>query len=136
MKYKVGAMLLVLALALIFTSGCIVVTTAGPGYGVPTYGTQIITVPPKTTLSITRNQLSQDASGNKIGLVSITNIGAATQDIASVTGKFLNSSGVIVSSSTDTILNLVPGETWDYTFTCSGANCNTVTTFTVDVTYN
>jgi len=136
MKYKIAVVLLVLTLALTFTSGCVVVVTTAPGYGGPTYGTQTFTVAPLTTLSIVRNELSQDASGNKIGLVSVKNIGNATQDIASVTGKFLNSSGAIVYSSTDTILNLAPGETWDYTFTCSGANCNTVTTFTVDVNYS
>jgi hypothetical protein len=136
MNYKIAAVLLILALLLTFTSACIVVTTAAPGYGgVPTYyGT--ITVAPKTELSITRNELSHDGAGNAIGLVTIKNIGSYTQDIAAVTGKFYDSNMNLVYSSTDTILNLGPGESWDYTFTCSGANCDKVRTFKVDVSYN
>ncbi|MHB8104323.1 MAG: FxLYD domain-containing protein [Dehalococcoidales bacterium] len=140
MKIKLAIVVLALALLLTFSSACIVITTPAPNYygtsnltGVPTYYT---TVAPKTTLSITKNQLSKDAAGNVIGLVSIKNIGSNTQDIASVTGKFFDSSNNLIYSSTDTILNLAPGATWDYTFTCNSANANKVTTFTVDVNYN
>lgn len=139
MKYKIAIVLLILILLLASSSACvIVVTNTAPGYyGTPTYyGTTQYTVPPKTTLSIIKNQLSHDAAGNAIGLVSIKNIGDVTQDIASVTGKFHDANNNVIYSSTDTILSLAPGATWDYTFTCSGANCNKVTTFTVDVNYN
>ncbi len=134
MNYKIAVGVLILTLLLAFSSACIIeVTTVAPGYGGgPTiYGT----LTPQTQLSITRNELSHDAAGNAIGLVSIKNIGNFTQDIASVTGKFYDANHNLVYSSTDTILSLAPGATWDYTFTCSGANCNKVTTFTVDVTY-
>jgi hypothetical protein len=141
MAFKIAIISLILILLLVFSSACVVVVTnTAPGYygtGVPTYsGTTQYTIPPKTTLSIIKNQLGHDEAGNAIGLVSIKNTGNVTQDIASVVGKFLDANNALVSSSTDTILNLAPGATWDYTFTCSGANCNQVKTFKVDVNYN
>jgi hypothetical protein len=140
MKYKIAIGILALTLLLTFSSACVVVVTnTAPNYngtgnytGGPTY---YQTVPPKTQLLITRNELSTDGAGNRIGLVSIKNVGNVTQDIASVTGYFYDANMNLVYSSRDTILDLKPGESWDYTFTCSGANCNQVRTFKVDVTY-
>ncbi len=140
MILKITTVLLALILLVAFSSACIVVVTnATPGYygtGVPTYYGTTYTVPPKAELSIIRNEFSHDAEGNAIGIVSIKNVSNYTVNIAPVTGKFYDSNMNLVYSSTDTIVNLGPNETWDYTFTCLGANCNKVTTFKVDVTYN
>lgn len=137
MKIKVVVLGLILLLVLFSSSACVVVVTnTGPGYYGPGGTTYYETVKPKAELSITRNELSHDIDGNKIGIVSIKNVSNYVANIASVTGKFYDASMNLVYSSTDTIVNLKPGETWDYTFTCLGANCNKVTTFKVDVTYN
>jgi hypothetical protein len=134
---KIAAVLILVAVLLVTASACVVVVTnASPNY----YGTGVTTyygtVLPKAELVITRNELSHDIEGNKIGIVSIKNVSNYTANIASVTGKFYDSNMNLVYSSTDTIVNLGPNETWDYTFTCMGANCSKVTTFKVDVTYN
>ena len=139
MTLKIAIVLLALLSLLVFSAACVVViTNTTPGYygtGVPTYYGGTYTVLPKAELSIIRNELSHDAEGNAIGIVSIKNVSNYTANIASVTGKFYDSNMNLVYSSTDTIVNLGPNETWDYTFTCLGANCNKVTTFKVDVNY-
>jgi hypothetical protein len=144
MKLKVAVVALLLLLVLTSSSACVVVVTnTGPGYygtGVPTYygttaPTYYGTVQPQAVLSIVRNELAHDKDGTALGLVSIKNVSDHTCEFASVTGQFFDVNNNLIYTSTDTILNLGSGETWDYTFTCSGTNCNKVATFKVDVTY-
>jgi hypothetical protein len=135
MNYKIAIGVLALVLLLTFTSACVVVVTNAP-YGTITYnGTPIYTNTPQAQLSITRNELSHDAAGNAIGLVTIKNVSSYTAEGVQVTGKFYDANNNLVYSTKDNILSLKPDETWDFTFTCNGTACKTVRTFTVDVTY-
>jgi hypothetical protein len=112
---KIAVVLTLLLLLLVANSACVVViTNTGPGYYGTGGTTYYDTITPKAQLEITRNELSHDFDGNKIGIVSIKNVSDYNCNIASVTGKFYDASMNLVYSSTDTIVNLGPGETWDY----------------------
>jgi ABC-type metal ion transport system substrate-binding protein len=136
MKYKIAIGALVLILLLTFSSACVVVVTNAPPYGTYNGTTIYTTTTTKAQLTILKNELTKDTAGNKIGLVTIKNVSNYTAENIRLTGKFLDANNNIVYQANDTILSLGPNESWDFTFTCQGASCGSVRTFTVDVTYS
>jgi hypothetical protein len=119
MNYKIAGVILFLTMLFTFASGCIVaVTTVAPGYGVtPTYYNN--GVGSSASVEITSNQITKDAAGNAVGLVTIKNVSNVTAGLVAIDAKFYSSQNVLVYSAQDSIMNLQPGGTWDFTFSTS-----------------
>jgi hypothetical protein len=113
MNYKIVGVILCLVGLAVLTSGCIVeVTTVAPGYyGVPTYynsgaGAQV---------AVISNQITKDAAGNAVGFVTVKNVSNVTAGLVAIDAKFYSSQNVVVYSAQDSTMNLLPGQTWDFT---------------------
>lgn len=116
MNYKMAGIILFLVLLLVLTPGCIVaITTVAPGYGVtPTYynngaglGAQV---------EVSTPQIIKDAAGNAVGLVTIKNITNVVAGLVAVEARFYDSKMNLVYTAQDSVMNLQPGATQDFTF--------------------
>jgi len=91
--------------ALMLASGC---TGAGSG------------PPPKGELAVINRALTRSASGNVTVQVTVKNVGPVMVELARVTVKFYDAQKGLLDSSSDSVMNLGPGETWDFSIACQG----------------
>jgi len=116
---KVALIGLIFLMLLISVASCIQVTGG---------------VASKAEISILKKELTKDGAGNAIVLVTIKNVGSVTAELAEVRVKFYDAQKNLIDSSRDSILNLMPDKTWDFTFTCSGEGCSQIKSYDIEVT--
>lgn len=119
MKSRIAAILLILMLVLPFSFSCI----------------QVSGVAPRVEVVILSHKMTTDATGQRVVLVTVKNISYNTAELAEVQVKFYDGQKNLVDYATDSVLNLKPDETWDFTIPCSGSNCGMVVSYEVSVTY-
>jgi hypothetical protein len=118
LKYTITALILILLLLPV--SGCTFLqSTEGP--------------PRKAELAIIKQELTQDEEGNVIYLVAVKNISQVTVELAEVEVSFYDSQDNFIGSTTDSVLNLRPDDTWDFYIQCQGA-CHDIQRCDVEVT--
>jgi hypothetical protein len=118
LKYKITVFLLILLL--LSVSGCsFLQSTEGP--------------PRKAELAIIQQELTQDEEGNVIYLVSVKNISQVTVELAEIEVSFYDSQDNFIGSTTDSVLNLRPDDTWDFYIQCQG-DCRDIQRCDVQVT--
>ena len=52
--------------------------------------------------------------------------------LAQATVDFLDAEGNLIDSSSDAIMNLRPGESWNFEIACSGADCGQVKGYEIE----
>ena len=82
---------------------------------------------PMAELAILNQELTKDATGATVLYVTVKNTSHAVAELAEVTVDFFDADNNLVDSSRDSVLNLQPNETWDFTFRCEAARCSEVT---------
>ena len=119
MNYKIAIGIFVLPILLVCSASCIQ-TTGG--------------IAPKAELAILKKELTEDQAGNAVVLVTIKNVGSVNAELAEVRVTFYDAQKNIIDSSRDSILNLKPDETWDFTLSCSGERCSQIKSYDIEVT--
>ena len=62
----------------------------------------------------------------------VKNVGSYKVDFAEVTVKFYDANKTLISTAKDAVMNLNPGESWNFTIPCSGAGCETAETYEIE----
>jgi len=88
---------------------------------------------PPAKLAIISQSINRSESGAEVR-VTVKNLGPPTAELAEVTVEFYDTSGNLITTSSDAVMNLERGETWDFTITCSGAGCDRVKTYEITAT--
>jgi hypothetical protein len=88
---------------------------------------------PAGKLDIVSHRITWGESGAAEVSVTVKNVGYTSIDFAEVTVKFY-AAKTPVGTSTDGVMNLGPGEIWDFNIPCSGAGCDQVTNYEVTAT--
>ena len=91
------------------------------------------TPPPAGMLEVVDHSMIWGESGSAEVSVTIKNVGHSTIELAEVTVKFYAAKN-FVGASSDAVMNLGPGETWDFKITCSGTGCDRVINYKVTAT--
>ena len=112
MKWPVIASIIV---AVILASGCI-------GSGPPLQG----------KLTVVNHEIIRGESGGVAVQVTVKNTGMATAELAQVTVSFYDAEKGLVDSSSDSVMNLGPGETWDFEISCQGTRCSQVSSCEIE----
>ena len=89
---------------------------------------------PTAQLTILRQELTRDETGAMVVYVTVKNNSQNVAELAEVSVDFYDSNKNYVDSATDSVINLRPNETWDFTFRCEGAGCSEVTSAEVRTT--
>jgi hypothetical protein len=76
--------------------------------------------PQRGELAVINKELVRDQSGNVTVRVTVKNVGSVMAELAEVTVNFYDAGKDLVDSSSDSVLNLRPGETWDFNIACQG----------------
>lgn len=95
---------------------------------------QAVGVAPKAELAVLKKELTEDQAGNMAVLVTVKNVGSVVAELAEVTVTFYDAQKDIINISRDSILNLKPDETWDFTLSCSSERCSQIKSYDVEVT--
>lgn len=90
-------------------------------------------VNPAAQLAIIKQSFNKSDTGAEVR-VTVKNLGPPTAELAEVTVDFYDAGGNLITASSDAVMNLERGETWDFTITCSGAGCDRVKTYEVTAT--
>ncbi len=90
-------------------------------------------VAPKAELAILKKELTKNEAGNTVVLVTIKNVGSVTAEFAEVRVKFYDAQKNLIDSSRDSILNLKPDKTWEFTLSCSGERCSQIKSYDIEV---
>ena len=103
--------------ALLLISGCMSTATSPP---------------PRGELQVVSHELVRLEDGSAEVLVTIKNTGMATVELARVTVTFLDAEKQLLDTSSDSVLNLNPEETWDFTIICQGERCRQIAGYDIE----
>ena len=118
MNFKIAIVVLLFSMLLAYGTSCI--QTSG--------------IVPKAELAILNHELIEDQAGNAVVLVTIKNVGSFNAELAEVRVIFYDAQKNLIDSSRDSVLNLKPDETWDFTLSCSDERCDEIKSYDVEVT--
>ncbi|MFC1942644.1 FxLYD domain-containing protein [Chloroflexota bacterium] len=87
---------------------------------------------PATKLAIIEHDMTGAASDNVSVKITIKNTGLVTAELAQVTVNFYDADKELVYTSSDSVMNLHQGETWEFEITCRGSRCNEVKSYDIE----
>ncbi|MFC2066200.1 FxLYD domain-containing protein [Chloroflexota bacterium] len=90
--------------------------------------------PPSADLKILGHSLTREDSGKVVVKVTVKNVGSSTIELAQVKVTFQGKEGEFIDSSSDAVMNLGAGETWNFEFTCTGTRCDHAKGYQLDTT--
>jgi uncharacterized membrane protein len=88
----------------------------------------------RATLAVTNKVLKTDAAGKVTLAVTIKNTGRVNAELAEVKVTFYDAQKNVIDSATDSVMNLKPNETWDFTIPCTGDNCSKIASYDIETT--
>jgi hypothetical protein len=88
----------------------------------------------RATLAVTNKQLKTDAAGKVTLAVTIKNTGRVNAELAEVKVSFYDAQKNLIDSARDSVMNLKPGETWDFIIPCTGDNCSRIASYDIETT--
>ena len=118
MKYKIAIAVGILSLILIPGLSCI-----------QTGGTLA-----KAELAVIKKELKTDAAGKVSVVVTVKNTGRVKAELAEVRVSFFDAQKNLIDSSRDSVLNLRPDETWEFTILCAGDRCGEIKSYEIETT--
>jgi hypothetical protein len=62
----------------------------------------------------------------------VKNVGPAVIELAQVTVSFYDAQEALIDSSSDSVMTLRPGETWDFQIACRGSRCRQVKKYEIE----
>jgi len=83
-------------------------------------------------LAVINHDMTRGESGSVEVQVTIKNVGSVMVELAQVTVSFYDTNKNLVDSSSDSVMNLRPGEIWDFEITCQGARCSQVKDYEIE----
>lgn len=111
-----------LAIAGILPALLLVTSCAGAGSGPAQSG----------ELTVLNHTMTRGESGNVAVRVTVKNTGPVTAELAEVTVSFYDADRNLIDSSSDSVINLRPGETWDFEISCQGTQCSQVRSYEIE----
>ena len=106
-----------LLVAMLLVIGCAVVNPTPPQAG---------------KLEVISHNMSKDDSGRVGVSVTVKNVGSTTVEFAQVKVNFTNAQGNLIDSSSDGVMNLRPGESWNFRIGCSEVGCDQVRDYEIE----
>ena len=88
--------------------------------------------PPAGELAVINHDMTRGESGSVEVQVTIKNVGSVMVELAQVTVSFYDANKNLIDSSSDSVMNLRPGEIWDFEITCQGARCRQVKGYEIE----
>lgn len=70
-------------------------------------------------VSVVSENLTANASGQSVLLVNVKNTGPVRAELVEVAVKFYGAGRKLLDSNRDSIMNLNPGETWEFSISCN-----------------
>ena len=116
MKRKLFAIAGIL-IAIMLTAGC-TGTSSGP--------------PPQGKLTIIDHEMSGVESGNVTVEVTVKNTGTVMVELAQVTVSFYDAQKGLIDSTSDSVMSLGTGETWEFEIKCLGTRCRQVKSYEIE----
>ncbi len=88
--------------------------------------------PQPVKLAVINHEMTHGGSGSVAVQVTVKNAGSVMAELAQVTVNFYDARKNLVYSSSDAVMNLGPGETWDFELACRGTRCSQVKSYQVE----
>ena len=90
------------------------------------------TPPPAGELGILSHSMTSGDSGSVEVQVTAKNVGFSTIELAQVTVNFYDAQENLIDSSNDAVMNLRPGESWNFEIACSAAGYDQVKKYEIE----
>ncbi len=87
--------------------------------------------PPRGELAVISHEMTRGESGSVEVKVTVKNAGPVIAELARVTVTFYDAQKEPIDSSSDSVMNLRPNETWDFKITCQGTRCSQVKSYEI-----
>ena len=88
----------------------------------------------RAELAVIKKELITDQSGRAALAVTVKNTGRVKAELAEVKVSFYDAQKNLIDSSRDSVLNLGPDETWDFTIPCAGERCGEIKSYDIETT--
>lgn len=89
---------------------------------------------PVVEITILRQELTKDETGTAVLYLTIKNETRSVAELVDVSVDFYDADRNFVDNARDSIMNLRPDDTWDFTFKCQGTRCSEITSAEVNTT--
>ena len=83
-------------------------------------------------LAVVNHEMVKGESGSVEVKVTVKNIGPVMVELAEVTVSFYDDQKGFIDSSSDSVMNLGRGESWDFKIACEGARCSQVKSYEIE----
>ena len=83
-------------------------------------------------LAVINHEMTRGESGSVAVQVKIKNVGTVVAELAQVTVSFYDAQKKLIDSSSDSVMNLRPGETWEFELECQGERCSQVKSYQIE----
>ncbi len=87
----------------------------------------------KPEVSVVSENLTTDASGGTVLLLTVKNTGRVKAQLAEVSVKFYDYGKNLLDSNRDSVMGLNPGETWEFSIPC-GSPLKNIGSYAVETT--
>jgi len=87
---------------------------------------------PKGELAVINHNMIRGESGAVEVQVTVKNVSRVMAELAEVTVNFYDANKNLIDVSSDSVMNLRPGETWDFEITCQGEHCRQVKSYEIE----
>ena len=89
---------------------------------------------PAVQLTVLKHEMIKDASGTAVVKVTVKNTSRAVAELAEVKVDFYDAEKNLIDSSSDSVMNLKPDETWDFEIACRGERCGEISSYEIETT--
>ena len=89
---------------------------------------------PIVELSVLKHEMTKDEAGAVVVKVTVKNTSHAVAELAEVMVSFYDAGKNLIDSSSDSVMNLRPDETWEFEITCRGERCGEATSYDIKTT--
>lgn len=86
--------------------------------------------PPSGELAVINHEMTKGESGVAVR-VTVKNVGSVMVELAQVTVSFYDADKNLIDSSSDSVMNLGAGETWDFEIACQGTGGNEIRSYEI-----
>ena len=87
---------------------------------------------PAGKLAVINHDMNKEESGSVKVEVTVKNVGSVVVGLAQVTVNFYGADNNFIDSASDAVMNLGPGEIWDFEIACESARCSQVKTYEIE----
>src|SRR4030042_3422973 len=118
MKHKITIAICILLLILVSALSCIQVGGSSA----------------RAELAVLNKELVKDGAGGTALKITVKNVSAVDAELAEVKVSFFDAKKELIDSTRDSVLNLGPNETWEFTIPCTGDRCSQIGSYEIETT--